>query len=96
MPAPGAATTFVARSGQVPVTAAGLATLRLADADVYARVDQAAAALSAAVAQTLTAAGVPHRLQAAGSLFSIFWGSDRMVTDYATAQQQHTAQSNND
>ena len=78
-------------SGNPLATAAGLATLRLADADVYARVDEASAALAAAVSDALGAAGVPHSLQAAGSLFSIFWGSDAPVHDYATAQQQQTA-----
>ena len=77
-------------SGNPLATAAGLATLRLADADVYARVDHAAAQLSSAVSDALIRAGVPHRLQSAGSLFSVFWGLDEAVTDYVTAQRQNT------
>ena len=75
-------------SGNPLATAAGIATLRLADADVYARVDAAAGQLSAAVDAELDRAGVPHRLQRAGSLFSVFWGIDREVDDYAAAQRQ--------
>ncbi len=76
-------------SGNPLATAAGVATLQLADADVYARVDAAAAALSAEVAAALAAAGVPHSLQQAGSLFSVFWGVTDPVVDYAAAQRQH-------
>ena len=41
----------------------------------------------------LSAAGVPHRLQRAGSLFSIFFGdtpAGAPVRDYAAAQAQDT------
>ncbi|MET0590228.1 MAG: glutamate-1-semialdehyde 2,1-aminomutase, partial [Naasia sp.] len=58
-------------SGNPVAVAAGLATLTLADADVYAHVDRAAARISAAVDSALTEAGVAHRMQSAGSLFSI-------------------------
>lgn len=77
-------------SGNPLATAAGIATLRLADAETYARVDAAAAALAGEVTTALSAAGVPHRLQRAGSLFSVFWGLDSAVPDYASAQRQHT------
>ena len=75
-------------SGNPLATAAGITTLRLADDDAYARVDEAAAQVSAAVSTELTRAGVPHRLQRAGSLFSVFWGAEDAVTDYAGAQRQ--------
>lgn len=75
-------------SGNPLATAAGIATLRLADDAVYAAVDAASASLSAAVAGALDAAGVPHRLQRAGSLFSIFWGVTGPVLDDASAQRQ--------
>lgn len=75
-------------SGNPLATAAGIATLRLADDAVYAAVDAASASLSAAVASALDAAGVPHRLQRAGSLFSIFWGVTGPVLDDASAQRQ--------
>ena len=75
-------------SGNPLATAAGIATLRLADDAVYAAVDAASASLSAAVASALDAAGVPHRLQRAGSLFSVFWGVTGPVLDDASAQRQ--------
>jgi glutamate-1-semialdehyde 2,1-aminomutase len=77
-------------SGNPLATAAGIATLRLADADVYARVDAAAARLAAEVTAALATAGVPHVLQRAGSLFSVFWGLETPVRDYASAQRQDT------
>ncbi|MEU4324480.1 glutamate-1-semialdehyde 2,1-aminomutase [Nonomuraea dietziae] len=76
-------------SGNPLATAAGLATLRGLDQDAYARVDAAASAVSVAASQALAAEGVPHRLQSAGSLFSIFF-TDREVTDFAAAQTQNT------
>jgi glutamate-1-semialdehyde 2,1-aminomutase len=53
-------------SGNPLATAAGIATLRLADAAVYARVDAAAARLAGSVGAALAAAGVPHRVQCSG------------------------------
>ncbi|WP_066360920.1 glutamate-1-semialdehyde 2,1-aminomutase [Herbidospora mongoliensis] len=77
-------------SGNPLACAAGLATLRACDDDVYARVDAAALAVGDAVAGALAAAGVPHRLQRAGNLFSIFF-ADGAVTDFASAKAQNTA-----
>jgi glutamate-1-semialdehyde 2,1-aminomutase len=77
-------------AGNPLACAAGLATLRLADADAYRRLDDAATTVSKLTTEALSAAGVPHRLSTAGNLFSVFFtGSD--VSDYATAQTQHTA-----
>ncbi len=78
-------------SGNPLATAAGIATLRLADAEVYHRVDAVARALGDEVSAALSRAGVLHRLQRAGSLFSVFWSVDSPVTDYPAAQQQNTA-----
>ncbi|MFL6062091.1 MAG: glutamate-1-semialdehyde 2,1-aminomutase [Marmoricola sp.] len=78
-------------SGNPVATAAGLATLRLATPDVYARVDQVAATISSAATEALTAAGVPHRLQSNGNMFSVFFGdvvAGGPVRDYAGAQTQ--------
>jgi len=75
-------------SGNPVATTAGLATLRAADGDAYARLDAASATLQQLVTGALTAAGVAHRLQSAGSMFSVFWGSDAPVTDFAGAQAQ--------
>jgi glutamate-1-semialdehyde 2,1-aminomutase len=77
-------------SGNPVAVAAGLATLRTCDDDVYRHVDATALTVSALVADELTAAGVPHRVSAAGNLFSVFFTADPVV-DYATAQTQSTA-----
>lgn len=77
-------------SGNPLACAAGLATLRGCDDEVYDRIDAAALVIGRAAADALAAAGVPHRLQRAGNLFSIFFTEDR-VTDFATAQTQNTA-----
>jgi glutamate-1-semialdehyde 2,1-aminomutase len=74
-------------SGNPLAVAAGIATLRHADADVYARVDAAAARVSTAVDTALTAAGVPHVVSRAGSLFSTAFRSEP-VRDYADARAQ--------
>ncbi|MBD3781243.1 MAG: glutamate-1-semialdehyde 2,1-aminomutase [Micrococcales bacterium] len=70
-------------SGNPVATAAGLATLRLADDAVYARVDRAAALLREAVDEALTAAGVAHAVQHASNLFSTVLGTDAGARDYA-------------
>jgi glutamate-1-semialdehyde 2,1-aminomutase len=63
-------------SGNPVATAAGLATLRLADADVYARVDAVSTQLRAELGAALSAEGLPHAIQWAGNLFSTFFGAD--------------------
>lgn len=77
-------------SGNPLATAAGIATLTLADAAVYAHVDRASARLQAAVGEALDAAGVAHRVQAAGNLFSVFFGEEAAtagVGDYEAAKR---------
>ncbi|HEX5333723.1 MAG TPA: glutamate-1-semialdehyde 2,1-aminomutase [Cellulomonas sp.] len=72
-------------SGNPVATAAGLATLRAADASVYARVDAVAATLQGALTSALDAAGVAHVVQSAGSLFSVVFGAaaaERGAHDY--------------
>ena len=72
-------------SGNPVATAAGLATLRAADASVYARVDAVAAAIGGALTSALDAAGVAHVVQSAGSLFSVVFGAaaaERGAHDY--------------
>ncbi|GAA4057520.1 glutamate-1-semialdehyde 2,1-aminomutase [Nonomuraea soli] len=76
-------------SGNPLACASGLATLQALTPEVYARVDAAAAAVAEAASSALGAAGVPHRLQTAGSLFSIFF-TDREVTNFEEAQTQDT------
>lgn len=70
-------------SGNPVATAAGLATLRLADDAVYARVDAASATLRAAVSEAFTDAGLPHAVQSASNLFSTVLGTDAGARDYA-------------
>lgn len=78
-------------SGNPVAVAAGIATLRAADAEVYAKLDAAAATISDAVSAALAAEGVAHRVQRAGNLFSFVFGADvagAEVRDYATVQRQ--------
>ncbi|WP_342372136.1 glutamate-1-semialdehyde 2,1-aminomutase [Propioniciclava soli] len=78
-------------SGNPLATAAGIATLRLADDAVYAHVDRVSAELQDEVAAALDAAGVAHRVQRAGNLFSVFFGEHAAgegVANYAAAQRQ--------
>jgi len=76
-------------SGNPLATAAGLATLRACTDAVYATVDKAADQVARLAATALTEAGVPHRVQTAGNLFSIFF-ADGEVPDFAAAQRQDT------
>jgi glutamate-1-semialdehyde 2,1-aminomutase len=78
-------------SGNPLATAAGLATLHACTPEVYARVDQAAAAVAKLTAAALTAQGVPFRLQEAGSLFSFFLGIEGPVRDFGEARGQSGA-----
>ncbi len=58
-------------SGNPLSVAAGLATLRLASAEVYQRVDAAADALATALTGALEIAGVPHSVPRAGNLLGV-------------------------
>jgi glutamate-1-semialdehyde 2,1-aminomutase len=78
-------------SGNPLATAAGVATLRACTPEVYAKVDQAAAAVAKLAADALTVAGVPFRLQEAGNLFSIFLGVSDPVRDFGAARGQSPA-----
>lgn len=78
-------------SGNPVAVAAGLATLRLADDAVYARIDEVADTLRAALRAALDAVGQPHHIGLVGSLFSVFLGAGPAttgVTTYADAQAQ--------
>ena len=80
-------------SGNPVASTAGLTTLRLATDDVYAHIDRSSLRLQAEVRDALSAAGVPHVIQAAGNLFSVFFVPDGVtaVPDYATAATQSAA-----
>ena len=77
-------------SGNPVAVAAGVATLKAADASVYAHLDRAAATISSAVSDALSAEGVAHAVQRAGNLFSFVFGEEVAsgVTDYAGVQRQ--------
>ena len=76
-------------SGNPVAMAAGLATLRAADADVYAKLDANADRLTGLITEALTAAGVAHRISRAGNMFSVFF-SDEPVVDFASARATDT------
>jgi glutamate-1-semialdehyde 2,1-aminomutase len=78
-------------SGNPIATTAGLATLRLATDSVYAHIDAAAATVSVAASEALSAAGVSHLVQATGSMFSIFFTERSSISNYAEAGDQDTA-----
>ncbi|SFR68172.1 glutamate-1-semialdehyde 2,1-aminomutase [Agromyces sp. CF514] len=78
-------------SGNPVAVAAGVATLRAADAAVYAHLDGAAATIAAAVSEALADEGVAHGVQRAGNLFSFAFGEEFVGTgarDYASVQRQ--------
>ncbi|WP_132111526.1 glutamate-1-semialdehyde 2,1-aminomutase [Actinocrispum wychmicini] len=76
-------------SGNPVAVAAGLASLRAADSAVYAALDANAKRLGDAFTSALTVAGVPHQVQFAGNLLSVFF-SATPVTDYAEAKAAET------
>ena len=77
-------------SGNPIAATAGLATLRLATDDVYAHVTAAGDAIKDAADKALSDAGVPHAVQSAGTMFSVFF-TDGPVRDFDDAQRQDTA-----
>ncbi len=77
-------------SGNPAAATAGLVTLGLLDDDSYAVLDARAREVEALVTAALSEAGVAHRLNTAGNLFSVFFTADP-VTDYDSAKRQDTA-----
>jgi len=76
-------------SGNPVAVAAGITTLRLADAAVYAHLDATAATISAALGAALAAEGVAHSIQHAGNLFSVAF-RDTAPRDYAKVREQES------
>jgi glutamate-1-semialdehyde 2,1-aminomutase len=74
-------------SGNPLATAAGLATLHACTPDVYAHLDATATKVGRLASDALTDAGVAHRRQTAGNLFSLFF-TDHDVRDYDDARKQ--------
>ncbi|MDK3255701.1 glutamate-1-semialdehyde 2,1-aminomutase [Blastococcus capsensis] len=79
-------------SGNPVAVAAGLTTLRHCTDEVYAHCDEVSAVLRGAASAALFAEGVPHRVQQAGNMFSVFFVPDeRQVRDYDDARTQDVA-----
>ena len=78
-------------SGNPVATAAGLATLRCCTDDVYDHLGRLADELIPLVGKALHEAGVAHRIQRAGSMFSVFFTAAE-VPDFDAARTQDTAQ----
>lgn len=80
-------------SGNPVATTAGLTTLRLATDDVYAHLDRVTATIRQATSEALDAAGVPHVVQNAGTMFSVFLQTPELagtpVRDFDGANAQH-------
>ncbi len=74
-------------SGNPVAVAAGIATLRAADASVYSRMDVTADRLSTAVSAALSAEGVEHSVQRAGNLFSFAFAPTK-PRNYAEVKAQ--------
>ncbi|MDY6808591.1 MAG: glutamate-1-semialdehyde 2,1-aminomutase [Actinomycetota bacterium] len=78
-------------SGNPVAVAAGLATLRNADAAVYRALDDNADRLAALLTDALDAAGVAHRVQRAGSMLSVFFtDAGEPIADYPGVKATET------
>ncbi len=79
-------------SGNPVAVAAGLATLRTADAAVYAALDANSHRLGDLITGALDAAGVGHRVQYAANMVSVFFTStpEVAITDYAAVKSSET------
>jgi glutamate-1-semialdehyde 2,1-aminomutase len=77
-------------SGNPVATAAGLATLQGCTDGVYTHLDRVSHAIADAASAALSGAGVAHRVQWAGSMFSVFFREGE-VRDYDDARDQDTA-----
>jgi glutamate-1-semialdehyde 2,1-aminomutase len=75
-------------SGNPVATAAGLATLRACTPAVYDRLGVVSTTIANATSAEFTARGIPHVVQWAGSMFSIFF-RDGAVTNYDEARASH-------
>ncbi|WP_432882858.1 glutamate-1-semialdehyde 2,1-aminomutase [Kribbella sp. CA-245084] len=79
-------------SGNPIATTAGLTTLRLATDEVYAKIDETSLTIQRLVSTALDKEGVPHVIQAAGNLFSVFFVESSEgpaeIRDFAGANAQ--------
>jgi len=77
-------------SGNPLAMAAGIATLRLLDEEVYAHLEALARRLTDGMSQVFRRREVPHTLATAGSMFGFFF-ADGPVHDLAGAKRSDTA-----
>ncbi|WP_421082784.1 glutamate-1-semialdehyde 2,1-aminomutase [Rothia nasimurium] len=78
-------------SGNPIAMAAGLATLKAADAAVYETIDTRSAQLQAALVEAFNAEGVNHSIQTAGNLFSVAFGTaEKGVHNYDDIKASET------
>ena len=77
-------------SGNPVASAAGLATLRGCTPEVYDRLTLVSKAIADGASEALSAASVPHTVQWAGSMFSVFF-RDQPVSNYDQARDQDAA-----
>jgi glutamate-1-semialdehyde 2,1-aminomutase len=76
-------------SGNPVATAAGLATLRNCTPDVYRHLDATAHQIAELASEALAKEGVPHTVQFAGTMFSVFFTGEP-VKNYEDARKQDT------
>ena len=76
-------------SGNPVAVAAGLATLRHADAAVYSALNANADRLAGLLADALAPTGLAHQVARAGTFLSVFFAEDP-VTDFAAARASET------
>jgi glutamate-1-semialdehyde 2,1-aminomutase len=77
-------------SGNPVAATAGLVTLEHCDDALYRTLDRRAIEVADVVSAALTQHGVPHRVQRAGSLFSVFFRKEP-VRDFGDAAEQDEA-----
>ena len=76
-------------SGNPVAVAAGLATLRHADDEVYSKLDANADRLAQLISAALSDASVAHQVPRAGNFLSVFF-SESPVSDFASARATET------
>jgi glutamate-1-semialdehyde 2,1-aminomutase len=77
-------------SGNPLAMAAGIATLReLREHPPYERLEQLGEQLATGLHEAATAAGLPHQVSRAGSMWTLFFSAES-VTDYDTAKKSDT------
>jgi glutamate-1-semialdehyde 2,1-aminomutase len=75
-------------SGNPVATAAGLATLKGCTPEVYDRLGVVSRTIADATSAEFSRVGIPHVVQWAGSMFSVFF-REAAVTNYDEARDQH-------